>query len=43
MLEVTRGRYELQDFKDLVDNNQTKAVVVRAPAKGLFLKKVYYE
>ena len=43
MLEVTRGRYEVKDFSDLVDSNQTKAVVVRAQAQGLFLKKVYYE
>ena len=43
MLEVARGRYEMRDFMDLVDSNQSEAVVVRAPAKGLFLKKVYYD
>ena len=42
MLEVARGRYTLKDFKNLLNNRQTKAVVVRAPAQGLFLKKVYY-
>ena len=43
MLEVARGRYEVKDFKNLIDGNQTKAVVVRALAQGLFLKKVYYD
>ena len=43
MLEVARGRYEVIDFIDLVNGSQTEAVVVRAPAQGLFLKKVYYE
>ena len=42
MLEVARGRYSLTDFKNLLDNEKTEAVVLRAPAKGLFLKKVYY-
>ena len=43
MLEVARGRYALSDFNSLLRNKKTKAVVVRAPAKGLYLKKVYYE
>jgi len=42
-LEVARGRYEVMDFKNILNGNQTKAKVVRAPAKGLFLKKVYYD
>ena len=42
MLEVARGRYSLTDFKNLLDNEKTEAVVLRAPAKGLFLKQVYY-
>ena len=43
MLEVARGRYALSDFNSLLRNKKTKAVVVRAPARGLYLKKVYYE
>ena len=43
MLEVARGRYEVRDFKDLMDGIQTEAVVVRAPAQGLFLKNVFYD
>ena len=43
MLEVARGKYALEDFVDLVYGNQTKVVVVRALAKGLFLKKVNYD
>ena len=42
MLEVARGRYSITDFKNLIDNNKTDAVVLKAPAKGLFLKQVYY-
>ncbi len=43
MLEVSRGRYTIIDFQNLIKNEKTKAVVVRAPAQGLFLKKVHYE
>ena len=43
MLEVARGRYALSDFNSLLRNKKTKAVVFRAPAQGLYLKKVYYE
>ena len=43
MMEVARGRYALSDFNSLLRNKKTKAVVVRAPAKGLFLNKVYYD
>ena len=42
MLEVARGWYASSDFESLLNNKQTKAVVVRAPAQGLFLKQVYY-
>ena len=42
MLEVARGRYTLIDFNYLLNNEETEAVVLRAPAQGLFLKKVYY-
>ena len=43
MLEVARGRYTLADFKNLLKNEKTEAVIVRAPARGLFLRKVYYD
>ena len=43
MLEVSRSRYELSDFKALINGSETAAIVVRAHAKGLFLKKVYYD
>ena len=43
MLEVARGRYTLADFKSLLKNEKTEAVIVRAPARGLFLRKVYYD
>ena len=43
MLEVARGRYTIQDFVDILNREKTEIVVSRAPAKGLFLKKVYYD
>jgi len=43
MLEVARGGYTLIDFVSLLDNKETKAVILRAPARGLFLKQVIYD
>ena len=43
MLDVSRGRYTVLDFNNLLKNEKTIAVVVRAPAQGLYLKKVYYD
>ena len=43
MLEVARGRYTITDFQSLLHCDNPEAVIVRAPAQGLFLKKVYYE
>ena len=43
MLEVARGRYTLSDFENLLNNKETEAVVLRAPAQGLFLKQVIYD
>ena len=43
MLEVARGRYTLRDFENLLNNVETEAVVLRAPAQGLFLKQVIYD
>ena len=43
MLEVARGRYTLRDFEYLLNNKETEAIVLRAPARGLFLKQVIYD
>ena len=43
MLEVARDRYTITDFQSLLHCDNPEAVIVRAPAQGLFLKKVYYE
>lgn len=43
MLEVSRERYSLDDFINLIHCNFTNAIVVKAPACGLFLTKVNYE
>ena len=42
MLEVARGKYTIRDFKSLIANTNTTSIVLKAPAKGLFLKKIYY-
>ena len=42
MLEVARGKYTIRDFKNLITNANTTKIVLRAPAKGLFLRKIYY-
>jgi tRNA pseudouridine38-40 synthase len=43
MVEVARGRYTVNEFSALLFNTPAKAIVVRAPAHGLYLKKVYYK
>ncbi len=44
MIEVARGRYQINDFIRLIKNEQNNLVsVVRAPAKGLYLEEVSYE
>ena len=43
MLEVARGRNTILDFDNLLNNENTNAVVIPAPAQGLYLKKVYYD
>ena len=43
IIEVGRGRYSISDFENLLNNKETSAMVVRAPAQGLFLKQVYYD
>tara|TARA_B100000945_G_C20425794_1_gene620433 strand:+ start:2168 stop:2908 length:741 start_codon:yes stop_codon:yes gene_type:complete len=42
MIEVGRDRYTLQDFINILNNEKIDKAVVKAPAKGLFLKKIYY-
>ena len=43
ILEVARSRYSLKTFNNLLNNLESKAMVVRAPACGLFLKRVSYD
>ena len=42
MVEVSRGRYKIEDFIDLLNNRGFKSVV-KAPAHGLYLNMVDYE
>ena len=43
MIEVSRNRLTVQDFKNILDCNENKLTAVRAPATGLFLNEIYYE
>ena len=43
MVEVGRGRYSIDDFTQFMNGGHPTLSVVRAPAHGLFLKKVSYE
>ena len=44
MLEVSRGRYKVGNFLDLINNKiTTNIVAVKAPSKGLILSQVFYE
>lgn len=42
MVEVARGRYTVEDFKNLLENKANEVQVLTAPARGLFLKEVVY-
>lgn len=43
MIEVARGRMNMNDFNHFLNGGHHKLSVVRAPANGLFLVKVYYQ
>ena len=43
MLEVARDRVDIDDFKELFNAETKNNKVLTAPARGLFLSKVYYE
>jgi len=42
MMEVAKGRYTLDEFREFIENPDKNAPVVRAPAHGLVLEKVHY-
>ena len=42
LFEVGRGKIEYGSIKDILDTRKRTEVVVSAPAKGLFLEKVFY-
>ena len=43
MIEVARDRLTVEDFKSILNCDESKFTAVRAPATGLFLNKIYYE
>lgn len=43
MLEVSRGKITLDDFKSIFYDSNLKNMVNTAPPNGLFLSKIYYE
>ncbi|MCF7885940.1 MAG: tRNA pseudouridine(38-40) synthase TruA [Candidatus Marinimicrobia bacterium] len=42
MIEVARGRYEFQDFTNMLENKISNRSPYTAPAKGLYLENVEY-
>ena len=43
MLEVSLDRITFDDFSSMLKCKKVKATALRAPARGLFLNKIYYE
>ena len=43
MLEVSKNRILFRDFENLFKNQKYDNMIVKAPAKGLFLNNVYYK
>ena len=43
MVEVCKNRMSIEEFKNILNCKETKKSAVRAPARGLFLNKIYYE
>ena len=43
MIEVSKGKVKFVDFKNLFSNKKFNNIIVKAPAHGLYLNKVYYE
>lgn len=43
MVEVSLDRISIDDFKNMLSCKKIKATSERAPARGLFLNKIYYE
>ena len=43
MIEVSREKMKFKDFKNILENKDSKISAVRAPAQGLFLNKVHYD
>ena len=42
MVEVARNHMSVNDFSKILHGKKTRFDAVRAPAKGLFLNKIYY-
>ena len=43
MVEVARGRYSVEEFESMLNNEENDLMVYRAPANGLFLWRVSYD
>ena len=43
ILEYESGKVSLDDIKDMLDNYKIKRTLTCAPAKALYLMKIYYE
>jgi len=42
-VEISRGRFRLADFEDLIANPKEKVHIYKAPPQGLILEKIEYE
>jgi tRNA pseudouridine38-40 synthase len=42
MIEISRGRYELNDFQKILENRKNSSDPFKAPARGLYLEKIEY-
>ena len=43
MVEISRGKFELERFKNLIDHPKDNVKIFKAPPKGLVLTKVDYD
>jgi len=43
MVEISKGKYEFEDFTNLIKHPKENVHVMKAPPQGLVLTKVDYE
>ena len=43
MVEISRGKYDLEQFKELINHPSENVQIFKAPPRGLILKEIDYE